>query len=74
MASPVSRSSYATLYINHLYYGLYYIIEDVNTDFLKSRFGNKSGALYKCQGDLTYLGPNPKLYENLGYEPETVGI
>ena len=30
MGSPVARSSYANLYINNQFYGLYYIIEDVN--------------------------------------------
>ena len=72
MASPVSRSSYATLYINNMFYGLYYVIEDVNSEFLTSRFGNKSGALYKCQGSLSYIGPNPKLYTE--YKAENVFI
>ena len=70
MGSPVSRSSYATGYINNQLFGLYYVIEDIDNEFLTSRFGNKTGALYKCQGPLEYKGSNPSLYTS--YKPETV--
>ncbi len=87
MVSPVYRTSYALLYINKRCYGLYILLETIDSQFLHSRFGsdkgNKrlyfnqyfyrfspyclhvpiigiySGALYKCSGDLHYLGPDP---------------
>jgi len=42
-----------------------------------TRFGNDSGLLYKCAGDLRYLGKDPNIYANLTignshvYEPKT---
>jgi spore coat protein CotH len=71
MASPISRSSYVTLYINNIFYGLYYIIEDVDNEFLSSRFGTKKGALYKCNGNMGYFGPDPAAYHSQ-YQPRTV--
>ena len=71
MASPISRSSYATLYMNNVFYGLYYVIENVDKEFLTSRFGDKKGALYKCNGNLGYMGSNPALYK-LQYQAKTV--
>jgi spore coat protein CotH len=72
MASPISRLSYATLYINNISYGLFEIIENVDNHFLTSRFGTKKGALYKCASDLAYLGPDPSQYQTVEYQPETV--
>lgn len=78
MNSPTYRASHAMLYINDQCFGLYYVLEDIDEKFLKSRFGNDKGALYKCEGDLTYQGPNPDIYKNityaneLAYDPKTV--
>jgi spore coat protein CotH len=78
MNSPVARLSFGTLYINDIFFGMYLLIEDNNDAFLKSRFGNDGGALYKCCGDFTYLGKDPQLYMNatcgdiLAYDPKTV--
>ncbi len=36
------------VYINGEYKGLYVNVEQIDDDFLKTRFGNKTGNLYKC--------------------------
>lgn len=41
------RCSYAKLFINGQYWGLYYLIEKVNKGFLEDRFGNKGGNLFR---------------------------
>jgi hypothetical protein len=62
---PASRASHTRLYINGLYYGLYISVEHVDENFVKTRFGNNNGNLYKClwPADLVYLGSNPNLYK-----------
>jgi spore coat protein H len=45
------RSNYAKLYINGMYWGLYLMVERIDKTFLKDRFGNKGGNLFK--GDKT---------------------
>lgn len=48
MNVPTYRSSYAALWVNGIHYGLYTIVEDVNKDFLLSRFGDAAGNLYRA--------------------------
>ncbi len=62
---PAPRSSYANLFINSDYYGLYMNVEHIDEEFVDSRYGNKSGNLYKClwPADLTWLGNDPDLYK-----------
>lgn len=64
---PASRASHTRLYINGLYYGLYISVEHVDENFVKARFGNNNGNLFKClwPADLVYLGPDPNLYKQL---------
>jgi hypothetical protein len=57
---PAPRANHVRLYINEEYRGLYLNVEHVDTTFVKGRFGNKNGNLFKCnfvseQADLTYL-------------------
>lgn len=64
-----ARSSFAALYINGEYWGLYILGEIVNGDFLKSHFakGDDGGNLYKATepgANLAYLGENPAAYRN----------
>ena len=42
------------------FWGIYTMVEDVDKKFLKNRFDNKGGNLYKCQtgSDLRYYGPD----------------
>jgi len=65
MRVPASRSGYVMLYINNIYYGLYINVEHIDENFVKSRFGNNDGNLYKClwPADLQYLGNDPNLYK-----------
>ena len=67
MGVPVARSSFAELYINGEYHGLYNLVEHIDDEFLKERFGSKKGNLYKCisPADLTYLGDDPDNYRAL---------
>lgn len=70
---PSSRSSYVKLFINSEYKGLYLNNEDIDDEFLQSRFINDdSGNLYKCiwGADLTYQGTNPLAYSSV-YELKT---
>lgn len=62
---PGSRSNHVRVYINNDYYGLYINVEHIDEEFVKSRFGNNDGNLYKClwPADLDYLGTNPENYK-----------
>ncbi|MFH1525650.1 MAG: CotH kinase family protein, partial [Bacteroidota bacterium] len=61
----VSRASFAAVYINGNYYGLYISVEHVDEEFLKRNFADPSGSLWKClyPADLVYKGSNPDLYK-----------
>ena len=62
---PAPRSNHVRVYINHEYYGLYLNVEHIDENFVKSRFENNDGNLYKClyPADLDYIGPDPDLYK-----------
>lgn len=53
------RSSFAKVFINKKYYGLYTIIELINTDFMKQNFGTKKGRFIQGKPK-----PNFKYYPN----------
>jgi spore coat protein H len=61
---PGPRCTYAKLYINGTYWGLYMLVEEVNKKFLEQRFGDDTGNLFKGDpsGDLKWLGASPSLY------------
>ncbi len=63
--APGARSNHVRVYINGSYYGLYINVEHIDEEFIKSRFGNNDGNLYKClwPADLDYLGSNPNNYK-----------
>lgn len=48
MGGAAPRINNVELYINGEYRGLYVNFEQVDDDFMKIRFGTKSGNLYKC--------------------------
>ena len=69
MGGPTPRMSHAVVYINEMLWGLYVMLEEPARDeFLKSRFGNSKGSLWKCSGPLKYLGSDPDLYRTLEYK------
>lgn len=43
-----SRSNHALLYINDVFMGVYINVENIDDEFLKKRFGDDSGYLFKC--------------------------
>eukprot|EP01126_Amoeba_proteus_P051884 TRINITY_DN6229_c0_g1_i9.p1 TRINITY_DN6229_c0_g1~~TRINITY_DN6229_c0_g1_i9.p1 ORF type:complete len:549 (-),score=89.18 TRINITY_DN6229_c0_g1_i9:78-1724(-) len=60
------RASYVVLYINDVFFGLYWMHENLDDLFLQSRFKDKSGNLYKGNmGCLNYLGDDPSVYQEL---------
>lgn len=60
-----SRASYAALYINGQYYGLYISVEHIDEEFLDRNFTDGSGNLWKClfPADLVYKGSSQDLYK-----------
>lgn len=76
----ISRAVHTKVYINGEYYGLYTAVEQVDKNFVQSRFGeDEDGNLYKGTAsdeavlnnpqadfgsDLTYLGTNQADYED----------
>lgn len=66
------RCGYANLYINNVYFGLYNVVEQVDATFLKNRYGNKDGNLFKGdpQGSLQFFGYMASSYYNK-YELKT---
>ena len=69
MGIIASRANHVDLYINDEYFGLYINVEHIDEEFVKTRYGNNNGNLYKClyPADLNYLGTNPEAYK-LGSE------
>ncbi len=63
VAAP--RANHVKLYINDRYFGLYINVEHIDERFVRSRFGNNNGNLYKClwPADLTYISENPEDYK-----------
>jgi len=61
------RAGFVKLFINETYYGLYTNSEVVNKTFVKSRFGNDNGNLYKCSwpADLVWIDNNQNTYKSI---------
>jgi spore coat protein CotH len=62
---PTVRTNYVALYINGDYWGLYTLVEQVDQEFIESRFGtDEEGNLWKGDphGTLRYLGPSESNY------------
>ena len=75
---PAPRTSYAKVFVtvpgtyDNEYFGLYSIVEDVDTHFAKDRFGSKEGAIFKpVTRDLFgHLGDDWTAYDHT-YDPKT---
>jgi hypothetical protein len=65
MKIPGARANHVDLYINGEFFGLYMNVEAMDENFVNSRFGNKSGNLYKClwPANLQYVSDNPDDYK-----------
>jgi hypothetical protein len=65
---PSQRSTFANVYINDIRYSLYWIGEEVDFDFIKSRYDDPNGNLYQgraVRASLEYKGTDPFYYKNL---------
>ena len=70
---PSIRCSYARVYLNDHYWGLYTLVEQVDKTFCQSRFGSsEDGNLYKGDphGALRWQGSDPEPYRQ-NYEKVT---
>ena len=59
------RTNYAALYVNGVYWGLYFLTEDIDGEFLENQLGKgENGNLYKGdpRGTLEYRGPDAAPY------------
>lgn len=71
LAAP--RCTFAKVYINGTYWGLYTFVEEIdNGTFLKRKYNNKDGNMFKGDpsGDLRWFGSSPSSYY-LKYELKT---
>ncbi|MEL7222212.1 MAG: CotH kinase family protein [Bacteroidota bacterium] len=61
---PAPRSSFARVYLNDEYWGLYIAVEQIDNKFLKNHFDDNDGNLFKCTNgtDLLYQGDDPLEY------------
>ena len=61
------RTSYAKVFINEIYWGLYVIVEQIDKTFLKDNFDNPEGNLFKNTdySNLIWLGPDTAEYQNI---------
>jgi hypothetical protein len=62
IAAP--RCSYARLWINGEFYGLYTLVEEINRGFLKHNFKNKKGSFFQGEpkASFEYLGQDINTY------------
>ena len=64
-----SRTTFAALYINGEYYGLYLSVENIDSEFLEDNFDDSEGYLYKPEmgtgADLSYVSDDPTDYTGL---------
>jgi len=70
---PTARTSFIALYINDIYWGLYTLAEQIDQQFIASRFGqDETGTLWKGDphGTLEDLGSDPTAYSTQ-YELKT---
>ncbi len=76
MGIPAPANSFARVYVNDEYWGLYELVEDVEDRFLKNRYPPGKGTLYKFEvgvepWDLSWRGPDASAYIPLPFEPKT---
>ncbi|MBK6987634.1 MAG: CotH kinase family protein [Bacteroidetes bacterium] len=63
---PAPRATYAKVYINDKYWGLYLVNESIDKVFLETRFKTSSGNLFQGepQANFVYVGNEPMKYWN----------
>ena len=65
MDIPSTRTSFADLYINNNFMGVYVVTEHIDEEFIKKNFEKDYGNLFKClwPAPLYYLGDDPEAYK-----------
>src|SRR5262245_22337582 len=75
MGIPAPQTSFARMFINGQYWGLYQVTEPISKPFLKARLGEESGNLFDYQYsypyDFSFLGDDPREYVPVPFEPQT---
>jgi spore coat protein H len=58
------RCTFARVYLNNVYWGLYDLVEDIDSKFLKQHYPDNNGNLYKGDpnGDLIWYGSTASSY------------
>lgn len=56
LGHPASRESFARVYINNLYHGLYTVVEDIEPEFLTRTLGEDAGYLFEFHWIYPYRG------------------
>lgn len=62
---PAARSHHCRLYINDEFMGIYTNIEQIDDEFLDTRFGSEEGNLYKCYWGASLEKSNDAYNQNL---------
>ena len=74
MGEAAPRESFAKLYINNVYQGLYAIVEEIDGDFAERETGESGGYLFDYHWTFAFygddLGPNLETYKPM-FEPRT---
>ena len=62
---PAARVNHVRLHINDEYRGLYLNVEHIDEEFIKKRFENTDGNLFKClwPANLNYINSDPESYK-----------
>ena len=73
---PAPRETYARLFINGEFFGLYNLVESIDKSFLERVFKEDSGYLYEWEPALAgyrfeYLGEDPAIYSPVMFDPVT---
>ena len=65
MNLPSTRTSFAKLFINDNFMGVYVVTEHIDEEFIKKKYEKDYGNLYKClwPAPLHYLGDDPDAYK-----------
>ena len=78
MNLPAPREAHTRLFVNNEYVGLYTIVESIDKAFLRRKFDDDEGYLFKYDYPadaqpyrFEYRGPDPGLYVPLPFQPET---
>lgn len=78
MGFPAPRETFAKLYVNNAYAGLYTFVEAIDKPFLTRNIGENDGYLYEYDYDSSdapyhfeYRGADPALYSPKPFKPST---